>query len=227
MENLEAILARMRAVLGVKTDKQMCEILEIPYNTITTWKDRGKIPKGKFLEIAAKLNASPQYLESGINVSNGHFINGNNVSVGNYNIGQNTASSNAAEELISAVIENDPNREYKNLEDLKKRLFIKTNDEFMKIFQLTREDIKKIPVRGIPQKIAAAAHAIERIIHGILIDPGEATGLSEYGRIKVEGGTRELVGEDIKIAYLLAYANKEFKQNVLKKLEAFRELSKI
>jgi len=226
MESLEAILARMRAVLGVKTDKQMCEILEIPYNTITTWKDRDKIPKGKFLEIAAKLNVSPQYLESGINVSNGHFINGNNVSVGNYHIGQSLVKDEDIE-LINAIKDNDPNRVYRDLEDLKKRLFIKTNDEFIKIFQLTREDFKKIPTSGIPQKIAVAAHAIERIMHGILLDPGEATGLSEYGRIKVEGGTRELVGDDIKIAYLLAYANKEFKQNVLKKLEAFRELSKI
>lgn len=226
MENLEAILARMRAVLGVKTDKQMCEILEIPYNTITTWKDRGKIPKGRFFEIATKLNVSPQYLESGINVSNGHFINGNNVSVGNYHIGQSSAKDEDIE-LINAIKENDPNREYRNLEDLKKRLFIKTNDEFMKIFQLTREDFNKIPASGISQKMAAAAHAIERKIHGILLDPGEAIGLNEYGRIKIEGGTRELVGDDIKIAYLLAYANKEFKQNVLKKLEAFRELSKI
>lgn len=226
MKNLEAVLARMRAALGVKTDKQMCEILEIPYNTVTTWKDRGKIPKGRFFEIAAKLNVTPEYLESGINVSNGHFINGNNVSVGNYHIGQSSPKGEDIE-LINAIKENDPNREYRDLEDLKKRLFIKTNDEFMKIFQITREDIKKIPVSGIPQKIAVAAHAIEWIIRGILLDPGEATGLSEYGRIKIEGGTRELVGEDIKIAYLLAYANKEFKQNVLKKLEAFRELSKI
>jgi len=32
MENLEAVLARVRAVLGVKTDKQMCEILDISYD---------------------------------------------------------------------------------------------------------------------------------------------------------------------------------------------------
>lgn len=81
MENLEAILARIRAVLGVKTDKQMCEILEIPYNTITTWKDRGKIPKGKFLEIATKLNVMPEYLENGTHISNNTnsvIVNGSN-----------------------------------------------------------------------------------------------------------------------------------------------------
>lgn len=77
MENLEAVLARMRAVLGVKTDKQMCEILEIPYNTITTWKDRGKIPNGRFLEIAAKLNVTTEYLESGLNISGGNNQIGN------------------------------------------------------------------------------------------------------------------------------------------------------
>lgn len=205
--------------LRLKTDEELAVVLNTSKASIDRWISRKEIPQKWRRIIEMQFN--------GVNVSNGHFINGNNVSVGNYHIGQNTVSSNAAEELISAVIENDPNREYKNLEDLKKRLFIKTNDEFIKIFQLTREDFKKIQTSGIPQKIAVAAHAIERIIRGILLDPGEATGLNEYGRIKIEGGTRELVGDDIKIAYLLAYANKEFKQNVLKKLEAFRELSKI
>lgn len=72
MENLEAILARMRAVLGVKTDKQMCEILEIQYGTLDNWKNRKKIPRGRLLEIATKLNVTPEYLESGINISGGN-----------------------------------------------------------------------------------------------------------------------------------------------------------
>ena len=81
MENMEAVLARMRAVLGVKTDKQMCEILEIQYGTLDMWKVRKKIPKGKFLEIAAKLNVTPEYLESGVNISNNTnsvVVNGSN-----------------------------------------------------------------------------------------------------------------------------------------------------
>ncbi|MDL0088497.1 helix-turn-helix domain-containing protein [Campylobacter gastrosuis] len=81
MENLEAVLARIRAILCVKTDKQMCKILEIPYNTLTTWKDRKRIPKGKFLEIANKLNVSPTFLETGVNISNNTnriIVNGSN-----------------------------------------------------------------------------------------------------------------------------------------------------
>ena len=204
--------------LRIKTDEELAVVLNTSKVSIDKWINRKEIPQKWRRIIEMQFN--------GVNVSNGHFINGNNVSVGNYHIGQSSAKDEDIE-LINAIKENDPNREYRDLEDLKKRLFIKTNDEFMKIFQLTREDIKKIPASGIPQKIAAAAHAIERIMHSLLLDPGEAIGLNEYGRIKIEGGTRELAGEDIKIAYLLAYANKEFKQNVLKKLEAFRELSKI
>lgn len=89
MENMEAVLARMRAVLGVKTDKQMCEILGIQYGTLDMWKVRKKIPKGKFLEIAAKLNVTPEYLESGTHISNntnsvivnGSIVNGHQVKV--------------------------------------------------------------------------------------------------------------------------------------------------
>ena len=204
--------------LRLKTDEELAVVLNTSKASIDRWISRKEIPQKWRRIIEMQFN--------GVNVSNGHFINGNNVSVGNYHIGQSSVKDEDIE-LINAIKDNDPNRVYRDLEDLKKRLFIKTSDEFMKIFQLTREDLKKIPASGIPQKIAVAAHAIERIIHGILLDPGEAIGLNEYGRIKIEGGTRELVGDDIKIAYLLAYANKEFKQNVLKKLEAFRELSKI
>jgi len=101
VKNLEAVLARMRAVLGVKTDKQMCEILEIPYNTVTTWKDRGKIPKGKFLEIAAKLNVTPEYLESGINISNNtNSAIVNDSSHGNITNGYQTEVSKELMEFI-------------------------------------------------------------------------------------------------------------------------------
>lgn len=81
MENMEAVLARIRAVLGVKTDKQMCEILGIQYGTLDMWKVRKKIPKGKFLEIAAKLNVTPEYLESGTHITNNTnsvIVNGSN-----------------------------------------------------------------------------------------------------------------------------------------------------
>lgn len=81
MENLEAVLARMRAVLGVKTDKQMCEILEIQYGTLDNWKNRKKIPRGRLLEIATKLNVTPEYLENGVNISNNTnsvIVNGSN-----------------------------------------------------------------------------------------------------------------------------------------------------
>lgn len=98
MENLEAVLARVRAVLGVKTDKQMCEILEIPYNTITTWKDRGKIPNGRFLEIAAKLNVPIEYLESGVNISGG------NNQIGNLNTQNNGVNEIDRGEIWSEFI---------------------------------------------------------------------------------------------------------------------------
>lgn len=98
MENMEAVLARMRAVLGVKTDKQMCEILEIQYGTLDMWKVRKKIPKGKFLEIAAKLNVTPEYLESGINISGG------NNQIGNSNIQNNGSNEKDRGEIWSEFV---------------------------------------------------------------------------------------------------------------------------
>ena len=98
MENLEAILARMRAVLGVKTDKQMCEILEIQYGTLDNWKNRKKIPRGRLLEIATKLNVTPEYLESGINISGG------NNQIGNSNIQNNGSNEKERGEIWSEFV---------------------------------------------------------------------------------------------------------------------------
>ena len=98
MEIMEAVLARMRAVLGVKTDKQMCEILGIQYGTLDMWKVRKKIPKGKFLEIAAKLNVTPEYLENGINISGG------NNQIGNSNIQNNGSNEKDRGEIWSEFV---------------------------------------------------------------------------------------------------------------------------
>ena len=65
MENLEAGLARIKGVLGVKTDKQMCEALDIPYGTLDTWKRRNNIPKSKILDIAQKIGVNMDTLVKG------------------------------------------------------------------------------------------------------------------------------------------------------------------
>lgn len=104
MENLEAVLARMRAVLGVKTDKQMCEILEIQYGTLDNWKNRKKIPRGRLLEIATKLNVSLEYLESGVNISN-NTIHGGNNQIGNSNTQNNGANEMDRGEVWAKFVE--------------------------------------------------------------------------------------------------------------------------
>lgn len=98
MENLEAILARVRAVLGVKTDKQMCEILEIPYNTLTTWKDRKRIPKNKLLDISEKLGVNMEALIKG---SFNQFGFTNSQNFGTINSG----STNGANEKMQEFVE--------------------------------------------------------------------------------------------------------------------------
>nr|DAR97780.1 MAG TPA: repressor protein CI [Caudoviricetes sp.] len=93
MSQVDEILARVRFSLGVKNDTGLAEILEIPYKTLDGWKTRGAIPRARLLEISAKLNVTPEYLESGINISNntnsvvvngsnnGSIVNGHQVKV--------------------------------------------------------------------------------------------------------------------------------------------------
>jgi bacteriophage CI repressor helix-turn-helix domain len=89
MSQVDEILARVRFSLGVKNDTGLAEILEIPYKTLDGWKTRGAIPRTRLLEIATKLNVTPEYLESGTHISNntdsvivnGSIVNGHQVKV--------------------------------------------------------------------------------------------------------------------------------------------------
>lgn len=65
-ENIEKILHRIRGILDVRTDKEMCEILDIKYGTLDTWKNRDKIPDKRLAEIARKLDANYKWLKTGV-----------------------------------------------------------------------------------------------------------------------------------------------------------------
>lgn len=62
---IDGILGRMRLLLGVKTDKEMCDTLEINYSTLDNWKSRDYIPYRRLTEIANKLGVPVVWLQHG------------------------------------------------------------------------------------------------------------------------------------------------------------------
>lgn len=65
MNDFESILNSLRVITNSKTDKEMCEILKIPYGTLDTWKNRKEIPAKRLIEFADKLNISVDELKNG------------------------------------------------------------------------------------------------------------------------------------------------------------------
>ena len=56
MKNIDFILNKLRYVTNTKTDKELCEVLNINYSTLDTWKNNDNIPKKRLLEFSQKLN---------------------------------------------------------------------------------------------------------------------------------------------------------------------------
>lgn len=98
MRKIDLILIALREKTGAKNDKEMCEILEIPYPTLSRWKSEDSIPPKKLFEFMEKY---------GVDISNSFNKVGNNsnLNVGdgaNQNINSNLKAKNAE---IAEIVE--------------------------------------------------------------------------------------------------------------------------
>lgn len=227
-EELDDLKFRLR----LKTDEELAVALNTSKGSIDRWISRKDIPQKwrRIIELQFPKNASMN-----INGSSGYFINGNNISGGNYD----ARFAMAPEEMLKRaqsgnvrearyLIENDPNNEYEDIDDIKKRLAIKTNDEFIKIFQISLEELGRIKEKGeIPQSIITAAHEIGTKMHDLSLSYGGRDMDKDMAFVKFESNIHEFLGSDIELVYMLTYANKEFKQNLLQRLKEIKRLSEI
>lgn len=65
MRSINKILDTLRKRTNSKTDKEMCEILKIPYGTLDRWKANDEIPAKRLIEFSEKLGVSMDTLLSG------------------------------------------------------------------------------------------------------------------------------------------------------------------
>lgn len=81
MQEIDYIFFKIKEKLGVKEDKELAGILDIPYKTINNWRYTKKIPKERILKIAKKIDMSADELV-GKNIlsnnTNSIVVNGSN-----------------------------------------------------------------------------------------------------------------------------------------------------
>ncbi|EJP75792.1 MULTISPECIES: helix-turn-helix domain-containing protein [Campylobacter] len=82
MTEAEEVLSKIRLLLGVKTDRELGKILEIPYGTLDGWKAKGSIPKKRFSEFSKKLGVDMDILVNGNN--NGIVLKGDNNTINGF-----------------------------------------------------------------------------------------------------------------------------------------------
>lgn len=63
--NVSLIIERLKFEFNEKTDKGLCEELEIPTQTISNWKKRNSIPFEVLFDISQKYNLSLDWLTTG------------------------------------------------------------------------------------------------------------------------------------------------------------------
>lgn len=63
--NVSLIIERLKFEFNEKTDKGLCEKLEIPTQTISNWKKRNSIPFEVLFDISQKYNLSLDWLITG------------------------------------------------------------------------------------------------------------------------------------------------------------------
>lgn len=228
-EELDDLKFRLR----LKTDEELATVLNTTKVSIDKWISRKDIPQKwrRIIELQFPKNVSMN-----INGSSGYFINGNNISGGNYSAGlmvdpeemlKRAQSGNIREARY--LIENDPNNEYEDIDDIKKRLAIRTNDEFVKVFQIDLSKLREIQKNGkIPQSILTAAHEIERKMYDLSLSFGGRDMDKDFAFVKFERNIHEFLGPsiDIELIYMLTYANREFKEGALQRLKKIKSLSK-
>ena len=61
----DAVLARMRQVVGVRTDSDLASLLGLKRSTLSTWRSRGAVPANAAVAVAAQTGASVDWLLSG------------------------------------------------------------------------------------------------------------------------------------------------------------------
>ncbi|RXK05369.1 helix-turn-helix domain-containing protein [Halarcobacter bivalviorum] len=82
MKKVELLLIKLKKITNSKTDKELCEKLEINYSTLDTWKNKDRIPEKRLIEFAHKLSINLDELIN-VDLNLGTSINqGNNSRAG-------------------------------------------------------------------------------------------------------------------------------------------------
>ena len=76
----------MKGILEIRTNKEMCEKIDLKCGTLNTWINRGNIPKSRLFEIAHIINVDVMWLKTGLLLpsSNNDLVRPTNISPSEY-----------------------------------------------------------------------------------------------------------------------------------------------
>lgn len=141
MKKVELLLIKLKKITNSRTDKELCEKLEINYSTLDTWKNKDRIPEKRLIEFAHKLSINLDELIN-VDLNLGTSINqGNNSRAGGRNYKEGS-KKNEVDNLIPESILIELNSLYERIknkdEDFVKNVTYEIEDYINEIKRKTR-----------------------------------------------------------------------------------------
>lgn len=105
MKKIDRLLLKFKNITKTKNDKELCEVLDINYSTLDTWKNKNKIPEKRLFDIAQKLSIDFDHLDDTNNFENSTIVVAQDLSNNsNAHHTQNINSIKKEEVIPSSVI---------------------------------------------------------------------------------------------------------------------------
>lgn len=58
LKKIDKLLSKIRNITNTKNDRELCNVLNINYSTLDTWKNKDKIPEKRLFEISEKISVN-------------------------------------------------------------------------------------------------------------------------------------------------------------------------
>lgn len=198
MSEIDKLIYGIKEYFGVKTDAELAEKLGVKVSTIGTWKQRKTIPKKVLLQFE------------------------------NIKLAEEQKTNTLTQEFIKHLKQTDPNKDFKNLSELKQRLNTKDTKIIAKLLNITHEEALSYENNPIPKKQQEKAKLIAALIKNSKDTFYDKLNDFAYAKINNANGTQTILSEDKNMAelvyLLLNYSNKAICAKIKDELEKIKNI---
>ncbi|ALV24946.1 putative protein, putative phage repressor [Campylobacter iguaniorum] len=133
MKTIDEIFGRLKYHFGVKTDKELAEVLGLPYKTLDSWKFRNRMPKSRIIDISTKENLPIEW------ILNGEGLGSFKAFAREYKSENNSNTANLDRDININLKSNDFNNDSEEIKELISLLKYASKDFITQVIERLKE----------------------------------------------------------------------------------------